>query len=133
VIEYNARFGDPEVLNVLPLLESDFVQICLSIIDGTLSKSHVTFARKATVCKYITPKSYPDAKNEKGQIVHVPSPAPAGVKVYYGDVSLDEKSNILLGGSRSIGVVGLGKTLQHAVAKENFKKETFVTLLLSLK
>jgi phosphoribosylamine--glycine ligase len=114
VIEYNARFGDPEVLNVLPLLESDFVQICLSIIDGTLSKSHVTFARKATVCKYITPKSYPDAKNEKGQIVHVPSPAPAGVKVYYGDVSLDEKSNILLGGSRSIGVVGLGKTLPEA-------------------
>jgi phosphoribosylamine-glycine ligase len=66
VIEYNARFGDPEALNVLPLLETDFVAICDAIIKGTLTPDMVKFSNKATVCKYITPKSYPEDKKEKG-------------------------------------------------------------------
>ena len=58
LVEYNARFGDPEAMNVLPLLKTDFVEICKDIIDGTLKKAH--FEKKATVCKYIVPKGYPE-------------------------------------------------------------------------
>ncbi len=111
VIEFNARFGDPEVLNLLSILNSDFVDICLSIIDGSLSDSLVTFEKKATVCKYIVPKSYPDAKNEKGELLTLPDTIPDDVKLYYGDVSEDAEGALHLGGSRSAGVVGIASTL----------------------
>ncbi len=46
LIEYNARFGDPEALNILPLLESDFVDICQGIINEELTEDMVSFAKK---------------------------------------------------------------------------------------
>ncbi|MFA5800249.1 MAG: phosphoribosylamine--glycine ligase [Candidatus Peribacteraceae bacterium] len=114
VVEYNARFGDPEALNVLPILETDFVDICLAIIQGKLTPELVRFAPKATVCKYITPKSYPEAKKEKGQKVFLPDKLPDNVRVYYGDVFLDDNGNMLLGGSRSVGIVGIGNSVAEA-------------------
>lgn len=113
LIEFNARFGDPEALNILPLLESDFVDICLSIIHGELRENLVRFAKKATVCKYITPKSYPEAKNEKEQAVTFPSPIPPDARVYFGDVSQDGDT-LKLGGSRTAGIVGIGDSLADA-------------------
>ncbi|NQT96164.1 MAG: phosphoribosylamine--glycine ligase, partial [Candidatus Marinimicrobia bacterium] len=50
LIEYNARFGDPEGLNVLAILESDFVAICQSIVNGTLNHDMAKFKPLATVC-----------------------------------------------------------------------------------
>ena len=50
LIEYNARFGDPEAMNVLPLLNTDFIEICNGIADGTLDQIDVQFQNKATVC-----------------------------------------------------------------------------------
>ena len=114
IIEYNARFGDPEALNVLPILESDFTEICLAILEGRLTADMVKFANKATVCKYITPKSYPEGKKEKGQKVYLPEKYPENVRIYFGDITMDENGNTLLGGSRSIGVVGIGDTIEEA-------------------
>ena len=56
LIEYNARFGDPEAMNVLSLLESDFIDICIGIADGKLKNIDVNFLRKASVCKYAVPQ-----------------------------------------------------------------------------
>ncbi len=56
LIEYNARFGDPECLNLLSLLETDFVAICRAIVDQTLDALPVTFAAEASVCKYVVPE-----------------------------------------------------------------------------
>ncbi|MFO7568644.1 MAG: phosphoribosylamine--glycine ligase, partial [Smithellaceae bacterium] len=56
LLEYNARFGDPEAMNILPLLKTDFVDICRHIIDGTLESLKIEFEPKATVCKYVVPK-----------------------------------------------------------------------------
>lgn len=61
VIEFNARFGDPEALNVLTILESDFVELCQAMVTGSLSEEDVQFAALATVCKYAVPNGYPDA------------------------------------------------------------------------
>lgn len=110
VIEYNARFGDPEALNVLPILKSDFVDLCLAMIEGTLKPDIAKFQSKATVCKYITPKSYPEAKMERGEIVTFPKAA----GIYYGDVTTNADGKILLGGSRSAGIIGIGSTLEKA-------------------
>ncbi len=114
IIEYNARFGDPEALNVLPILETDLVAICQAIIAGNLSSEMVRFAPKATVCKYITPKSYPEDKKEKGQRVLVPEKIPDNVHIYYGDVSMSDTGWMLLGTSRAIGIVGIGETINEA-------------------
>src|SRR5437879_5640113 len=57
LLEYNVRFADPESLNVLPILETDFLDICARLTTGNLPTS-VTFARKATVCKYVVPMGY---------------------------------------------------------------------------
>ncbi|HEX7467138.1 MAG TPA: phosphoribosylamine--glycine ligase, partial [Methanobacterium sp.] len=68
LVEYNARFGDPEAMNVLPLLETDFVDLCQEIVDGNLKSAD--FEKKATVCKYIVPKGYPES-GKSGQILDV--------------------------------------------------------------
>ncbi len=116
VIEYNARFGDPEALNLLPLLETDFVDVCRAIVKGTLADLDLRFAKKASVCKYIVPKSYPEAKTEKGQIVTFPTDLPANARLYYGDIAEKDDGTLALGGSRTAGIVGIADTLKEAEA-----------------
>ena len=111
VIEYNARFGDPEAMNVFSLLQSDFIEICLGIINTTLSECDVLFSNKATVCKYAVPEGYPDSpiKDELIDISKIENPN----QLYFA--SVDFKNNILLeSGSRTIAVVGIADTLQEA-------------------
>jgi phosphoribosylamine--glycine ligase len=111
LIEYNARFGDPEAMNVLPLLEADFVAVCQAIINQTLDQLEIKFSKKATVCKYVAPKGYPDnpVKNEKIEVGEMP----AGVNLYYA--SVDEKDDgLYLGGSRAIAVVGIADDIVDA-------------------
>ena len=121
VIEYNARFGDPEAMNVFSLLESDFVDICNSIVDGTLDKCDAIFSSKATVCKYAVPEGYPDApiKGEYIDISKVENPD----QLYLA--SVDFKDDILLeSGSRTVAVVGIADTLQEAeaIAEDEIKQ-----------
>ena len=73
LIEYNARFGDPEAMNVLSILETDFVDICQSIIEERLHKIKINFSNQATVCKYAVPEGYPDnpVKNKQLDISKV--------------------------------------------------------------
>ena len=113
LIEYNARFGDPEAMNVFSLLQSDFLEICLGITNTTLNECDVTFSNKATVCKYAVPKGYPDSpiKGERIDISKVENPD----QLYLASVNL--KNNILLeAGSRTVAVVGIADTLQEAEA-----------------
>ncbi|MEA2819972.1 MAG: phosphoribosylamine---glycine ligase [Bradyrhizobium sp.] len=117
VIEYNARFGDPEAMNVLPLLETDFLDICEAIVSGTLDKLKVKFAKKATVCKYIVPSEYPGKSTSK-DIVDVSRleqlvKSESRLRAYYGAVDHDGE-NYRLTGSRAIALLGIGETLQEA-------------------
>ena len=123
VIEYNARFGDPEALNILPLLYSDFVDICRAMIAGELTQELVSFNHKATVCKYITPEGYPVNKDQKNEIVKFPD-MPDNARIYFGDISEDDDGTLRLGGSRTAGIVGLGNTIAEAekVAQELCEK-----------
>lgn len=123
LIEYNARFGDPEALNVLPILSSDFVTICQAILSGELSETLVTFERKATVCKVVTPRSYPENKaegsktpseTEGGQEVMFPLDIPESARVFFGDVTEEHDGVLRLGGSRAAGIVGIGRTIAEA-------------------
>ena len=113
IIEFNARFGDPEAMNVLTALESSFQDICLQMATGTLTDD-VRFFDKATVCKYIVPKGY-GVKSESGHEITVDEEGVkrSGAVLYYANV--DQKDGKLVTGtSRSIGVVGIGKDIEEA-------------------
>lgn len=121
LIEFNARFGDPEALNLLAILESDFVEICQAIILGQLRSDHVKFAPLATVCKYAVPEGYPDhpVKNTPIDL--------SGVKkkeqLYIA--GLHEMDNKLYTtSSRAAAVVGKAKSIQQAekMAEEEIKR-----------
>jgi phosphoribosylamine--glycine ligase len=125
LLEYNARFGDPEAMNILPLLKTDFVEICRHIVAGTLDKLKIEFEPKATVCKYIVPKGY-------GLPADHPDAASSRAKIEIGDVgnarlyysSVDKKEDgLYLSSSRAIGIVGIANTLEEArkIAEEGVK------------
>ncbi len=116
LLEYNARFGDPEALNILPLLKTDLVDICEGIIQGTLDQVWVEFERFATVCKYVVPKGYPDGpvRGERIDLGRVPKESER-LKYYFA--AIDERTDgLYLTGSRAIGVVGIGANLEEAEA-----------------
>lgn len=110
LIEYNARFGDPEVMNVLPLLETDFADICLAIATKTLTEDHVKFAHKATVCKYLLPAGYPFDPSP-GRIDTSGIVADPDLRIYYGSLDGDQ-----LTGSRALAVVGIADYIYAAEA-----------------
>jgi phosphoribosylamine--glycine ligase len=112
LIEYNARFGDPESLNVLTLLETDFVAICRAIAEGVLSQRHVAFETKATVCKYLVPEGYPDAPR-KGVVVDLPVSVPAGVTIFLSAVD-EQEGKLIATGSRTVAVVASASTIAEA-------------------
>lgn len=112
LIEYNARFGDPECLNLLTLLRSDFLAVCRGIVDVSLDSLEVQFAAEASVCKYIVPEGYPE-KARVGAEVEIPSDMPEGVKVYLGSVDL-HGGRLVAMGSRTAGVVATAATLEEA-------------------
>jgi phosphoribosylamine--glycine ligase len=111
LIEYNARFGDPEAMNVLPLLETDFVEVCQAIIAGNLDKLELKFSSKATVCLYVVPEGYPD-ESLVGEPLQVGT-MPDGVELFYSSVN-ERDHQVLTTSSRSIGVVGIADTIENA-------------------
>lgn len=116
LIEYNARFGDPECLNLLTLLETDFVAICRAIATSTLHQVDASFTPAATVCKYLVPEGYPDHPR-KGDPVPVPENLPAGTTVYLGSVDFHMQENLLVSaGSRTLAIVSRGASLAQAEA-----------------
>jgi phosphoribosylamine--glycine ligase len=110
VIEFNARFGDPEAMNVLSLLTSDLSEIMMRITSGTLNSAKVTFENKATVCKYLVPEGYPDASHA-GDPIHIGDTN--GAITYYANVEERNGSLVTLT-SRTFAFVGKGDTLKTA-------------------
>lgn len=111
VIEFNARFGDPEALNVLSILESDFLAICKAIVNGNLTQDLVKFANQATVCKYAVPEGYPDSPKKNFPVNF--SKISCQSHLYLA--SVDEIDHQLLAaGSRTAAYVGVADTLFEA-------------------
>lgn len=112
LVEYNARFGDPEAMNVLPLLKTDFIELCNGIVEGNLKKAD--FEKKATVCKYIVPKGYPET-GKAGQIIDVNESKinEKGALVYYAAVN-QKDDKIYTSASRALGLVGIGDSIEEA-------------------
>jgi phosphoribosylamine---glycine ligase len=111
LIEYNARFGDPEVMNILPILKTDLIVICEAVIAENLSDINIEFESKATVLKYVVPEGYPDNPVRNKQIDM--TPLPEGARAYFASVD-EREGNLFILGSRAIAMVGIGDSLAEA-------------------
>ncbi len=126
VLEYNARFGDPEAQVILPRLKNDLFDVFNACIDGTLDKITLEWDERAAVCVVAASGGYP-LKYEKGK------------KITFGDIDKDvivfhagtaicpDCGETVTSGGRVLGVTALGKTLSEAKAKAyaNIKKISF--------
>ncbi|MHA1730618.1 MAG: phosphoribosylamine--glycine ligase [Promethearchaeota archaeon] len=113
LVEYNARFGDPEAMNVLPIMETNFVDVCERILDGQLP-AKAKFQQKATVVKYLAPEGYP-TNPAAGEPIEVNEAALrlAGARYYFASVNA-EGGKIFTSRSRTMGILGVADTLEGA-------------------
>jgi phosphoribosylamine--glycine ligase len=116
LIEYNARFGDPEAMNVLPLLTSDLVDVLRAAASGTLADVGANFAARATVCKYVVPERYPEGAVAHEAITVEASVLGPELRCYWGAAELGDDGKIRLTGSRGLAFVGIGDTVAEAEA-----------------
>lgn len=112
VIEFNARFGDPEAMNVLSLLKTSLVDVFLSMAEGNLSPPE--FSDECTVVKYLVPEGYPESPKKDVEVkVDSLGLENSGAKLYYASVYEDD-GKIRTTGSRAFGVLGKAGTLEEA-------------------
>jgi phosphoribosylamine--glycine ligase len=114
LVEINARLGDPEAINVIPLLQTDLADICTAIIAGSLDSIRVSFDKKATVCKYIVPHGY-GAQPKAGAPLKVGTDkiAALGARVFFARVNRDG-NQLLTTTSRAFAILGVSESVSGA-------------------
>ncbi len=116
LIEYNARFGDPESLNLLALLETDLLTIFEAIVQERLHEVEITFRAAASVCKYLVPEGYPDAPRT-GDEIRVPADPGHDEAIYLGavdELARDGREILVATGSRAVACVAVAESLDSA-------------------
>jgi phosphoribosylamine--glycine ligase len=119
-IEFNARFGDPEALNVLNLFKTPFTEVMEHVINGDLSKENCKFKNDCTFTVYVVTKEYAieEAKEPCKFTLNRKGIEARGAKIYFANAKNVEGDNyISLSNSRLFGVVTSAKTLQEAKEK----------------
>ncbi|WP_178917365.1 phosphoribosylamine--glycine ligase [Natronomonas gomsonensis] len=121
VVEFNARFGDPEAMNTLPVLETDFVELLVAAREGE-ELPELTFSNQATVCKYAVPEGYP-TDPEAGAKVNIDPDSAGEALLFYASVDARD-DGVYTTTSRSFAVVGLAETITgaEAIAEEALAK-----------
>lgn len=113
VVEFNARFGDPETQVVLPLLDSDLGQIMMACATGTLTADMVKWKDSSAACVILASKGYPETSS-KGDVIHGDIKQHDTTIVFHSGTKLIGDEYVTNGG-RVLGVVGLGKDLRTAL------------------
>ena len=123
VIEYNCRFGDPETQVVLPLLDSDLLDIMMHVTKGTLDEAEVNFADDAACCVVMASKGYPRSY-EKGCLLEIPDDLK---NVYVAGARKGDDGRLYSDGGRVLGVTERGSSISEAIDKAyaSVKRITF--------
>ncbi len=115
VLEYNARFGDPETQVVLPRMKNDLAEVFEACIDGTLDQIELEFADNAAVCVVLASQGYPE-HYEKGYVISGLErfEDQDGYYVFHAGSRLDNQGNVVTNGGRGLGGTALGADLKEA-------------------
>ena len=115
VLEYNARFGDPEAQVVLPRLKTDIIDVINACIDGKLSETELVFEDKAAVCVVLASEGYP-VSYEKGKLISGLEnfKGKEGYYCFHAGTKFDANGKIVTNGGRVLGVTAKGNDLKDA-------------------
>ncbi len=116
LVEFNARFGDPEGINALTLYEDgDFAALLLGVATGHVDPNLVRFRLRSTVVKYLVPPGYGD-RPKPGGLLEIDAPAieAEGVHVLFGSVEAAGPGTVRLGNSRGVALVGEASAIHEA-------------------
>ena len=134
VLEYNARFGDPEAQVVLPRMKNDIIDVFEACIDGTLDKIDLQFEDNACVCVILASDGYP-VEYEKGfEIMGLDNfKGKDGYYLFHAGTKFNEEGKVVTNGGRVLGVTALGKTLKEARANAYDATEWHMITLIQLR
>ena len=115
VLEFNARFGDPETQVILPRLENDLVEVMLACANQTLDQIELSWRPEWAVSVVLTSAGYPGSY-EKGKVITGIEDAAAmeGVTVYHAGTAVNEAGELVTAGGRVLDVTALGETFEAA-------------------
>ncbi|NBD38510.1 MAG: phosphoribosylamine--glycine ligase [Verrucomicrobia bacterium] len=116
VLEFNVRFGDPECQVLLPLCETDPVQLMVECAEGRLATTNLRFHEGAAMIVVLAAKGYPGSY-AKGEPIGLPGQLPEGVDILHAGTRLDEAGQLLSAGGRVLGVTAVGSDLRDAADK----------------
>lgn len=124
VLEFNCRFGDPETQVVLPLLDTDLLEIAEACVNGNLSDMNICWKNDTAVCVVLASKGYPE-KTESGKFITFDELAENMVCFHAGTKT--QNGNIITSGGRVLGLTAWSTDLEHAVNKvySNVEKISF--------
>ncbi len=118
LLEYNARFGDPETQVILVRLKTDLVEICEAILTQTLANLKIEWVEGNSACVVLAAKGYPQ-KPQTGDIISGLDKLKnrKDVKVFHASTKTDKSGNFITSGGRVIGVTAVGKNLGETLRK----------------
>ena len=115
VLEYNARFGDPETQVVLPRMKNDLVDLFEACIDGTLDQIDLEFEDNAAVCVVLASAGYPEHYEKGFEIRGLENFKDRdGYYVFHAGSKFDEQGRVVTNGGRVLGVTATGTNLKEA-------------------
>jgi phosphoribosylamine--glycine ligase/phosphoribosylaminoimidazole synthetase len=114
VLEFNSRFGDPETQVILPLLDSDFLDIAEACVNGRLAETDIRWKRSAAACVVLASEGYPGKYVSGREIRGLDSPIENAVIFHAGTRRDGDK--VVTAGGRVLGVTGWGGDLKSALA-----------------
>jgi phosphoribosylamine--glycine ligase len=118
ILEYNARFGDPETQTYVRLLDTDLLDIIDACIDGTLDKVEIKWKNLSACTIVLASGGYPE-NYEKGKIISgiVEAEQDKDIIVFHAGTKYDENKNLITNGGRVLGVTAIGNNLEEALNK----------------
>lgn len=115
VLEFNARFGDPETQTILPLLESDLLEALLACCEGTLDQVELSWSSQASCCVIGAYKEYPE-KSSRGETIKLSSEVESDQILFQAGTKIEE-GRLITAGGRIFACVGLGANMNEARIK----------------
>jgi phosphoribosylamine--glycine ligase len=118
LLEYNVRFGDPETQSILVRLETDIVEICEAMLDGSLSQLEIKWNAGNSACVILAAEGYPD-RPRTGDVISGVAAASSrdSVTVFHSGTGRDTDGNLVTAGGRVLGVTATGDDLESALSR----------------
>ena len=117
VLEFNARFGDPETQPVLARLESDLVEIVEAVIDERLDSVDISWKNEASVCVILASKGYPESSSKGDTITGLEKIDDISVKVFHSGTKRNEAGDFVTNGGRVLGVTAIDEDIEGAISR----------------